>query len=238
MRTLRSASPKASSRRRWRRLATRRSGSSALPAVAAATTGSTTRRTLGWHSRPSPLLAAIGLVALLASPTLAGLGQQAGEPQFAPLPDLRTPVWSVAPRATGIILDVALGVPALPRRPVVRLPPERVHRIVIHAADSVRRATQAVRRSVSGIASYFCGNGSPCTAGYPPGSMVAAACGRLRTAMGSHWRGRVVTVTAGSRSVRITLVDWCGSGTKTIDLYYAVMVRLGGTGVLPVTVSW
>jgi hypothetical protein len=71
--------------------------------------------------------------------------------------------------------------------------------------------------------------------------MVAAACGKLRRAMGPKWRGKTVTVTTlndGPRSVEVQLVDWCGSTTKTIDLYWEPMRLLGGTGVLDVTVRW
>ena len=72
--------------------------------------------------------------------------------------------------------------------------------------------------------------------------MVAAACGKLRVAMGGHadrfWRGKIVTVSSGGRTVTVKLVDWCGSKTKTIDLYWEPMRRLGGTGVLPVVVRW
>jgi len=76
--------------------------------------------------------------------------------------------------------------------------------------------------------------------------MVAAACGKLRVAMGPRWRGKTVTVIRSTlvrgekkhRFVIVKLVDWCGSSTKLIDLYWAPMQDLGGTGVLPVTVRW
>jgi rare lipoprotein A (peptidoglycan hydrolase) len=70
--------------------------------------------------------------------------------------------------------------------------------------------------------------------------MVAAACGKLRTAMGPHWRGQTVTVMNNANGVIVVvkLVDWCGSSDKTIDLYYIAMAKLGGTGVLNVTVRW
>ena len=94
-----------------------------------------------------------------------------------------------------------------------------------------------------GLASWYCKAGvSACHYRYPPGSLVAAACGKLRAAMGTHWRGKFVTVWyingMISRHVRVQLVDWCGSTTKTIDLYWAAMHALGGTGVLPVTIRW
>jgi len=92
---------------------------------------------------------------------------------------------------------------------------------------------------VAGVASWYCKAGvSICAAGYPAGTMSAAACGKLRRAMGSHWRGKVVTVTHGSRTVTVRLIDWCGSTTKLIDLYWEPMRRLGGSGTLPVVVRW
>jgi hypothetical protein len=75
--------------------------------------------------------------------------------------------------------------------------------------------------------------------------MVAAACGKLRAAMGPNWRGKMVTVKGPHKTeyapegrVTVRLVDWCGSKTKLIDLYWEPMRQLGGTGVLRVTVSW
>jgi hypothetical protein len=76
--------------------------------------------------------------------------------------------------------------------------------------------------------------------------MVAAACGKLRSAIGASWRGKTVIVQRQTlvdgekvkREVTVKLVDWCGSSDKTIDLYYAPMHQLGGTGVLIVAVSW
>lgn len=89
-----------------------------------------------------------------------------------------------------------------------------------------------------GLASWYCKAGiSICHYAYPPGSMVAAACAKLRAVM-PKWRGRTVTVIAGGRRVNVTLVDWCGSKAKLIDLYWEPMRRLGGTGVLKVKVVW
>ena len=93
--------------------------------------------------------------------------------------------------------------------------------------------------SATGKASWYCRAGvSICHHAYPPGSMVAAACRKLRIAMGPSWRGDSVTVSSGGRTVTVKLVDWCGSTTKLIDLYWEPMRRLGGTGVLSVTVRW
>jgi hypothetical protein len=69
--------------------------------------------------------------------------------------------------------------------------------------------------------------------------MVAAACTGLRAAMGEGWRGQNVTVTAGDGDqITVTLVDWCASTDKTIDLYWEPMRQLGGTGVLWVEIGW
>ena len=58
--------------------------------------------------------------------------------------------------------------------------------------------------------------------------------------MGPNWRGKIVTVRNrnNGKVVVVKLVDWCGSKDKLIDLYYAPMTKLGGSGVLPVTVRW
>jgi hypothetical protein len=54
------------------------------------------------------------------------------------------------------------------------------------------------------------------------------------------WRGHFVTVTSGSVSVVVQLVDWCGSDDKLIDLYAAPFSLLAptSTGVVMVEVSW
>lgn len=93
-------------------------------------------------------------------------------------------------------------------------------------------------RSIRGVASWYCSESQPvCHYQYPPGSMVAAACGKLRAAY-PNWRGKTVTVTRGSRSVNVKLVDYCAHSTRVLDLYYEPMSQLGGTGLLNVTVSW
>jgi hypothetical protein len=78
--------------------------------------------------------------------------------------------------------------------------------------------------------------------GYPPGSMVAAACAKLRRAMGPNWRGKTVIVRRADSisSVEVKLVDWCGSTSKLIDLYAAPFSLLApnGAGTVQVTVRW
>jgi len=103
------------------------------------------------------------------------------------------------------------------------------------------KALVRTSKSLRGKASWYCKAGvSVCHHSYPPGSMVAAACGKLRAAMGPHWRGRYVDVmnNQSGKRVVVKLVDWCGSKDKTIDLYWEPMRRLGGSGVLNVTVRW
>ena len=54
--------------------------------------------------------------------------------------------------------------------------------------------------------------------------------------MGPGWRGRFVEV----NGVVVQLVDWCGSTSKTIDLYAAPFSMLAPLerGVVAVTVGW
>lgn len=113
--------------------------------------------------------------------------------------------------------------------------PERMKISIVTNNDAVTRTTG---RSIRGIASWYCKAGvSVCHYQYGPGSMVAAACGKLRAAL-SNWRGKTVTVSSGGRSVQVKLVDWCGHPSRVIDLYWEPMRRLGGTGLLNVRVSW
>lgn len=130
------------------------------------------------------------------------------------------------------IVETLQRPPVAPGRPDVR-----VEAAVVRSEP--KDAPAAASGGLVGKASWYCKAGvSICHYAYPPGSMVAAACLKLRRAMGKDWRGQRVTVTAGSRSVEVTLVDWCGSTTKAIDLYWEPMRRLGGTGVLKVRVVW
>ena len=92
--------------------------------------------------------------------------------------------------------------------------------------------------SVSGTASWYCGGGSACTRGYPPGTLAAAAGPALRV---GDWRGRIVKVCSGGRCVKVQLVDWCfcGSG-RVIDLYRSAFSRLANPsrGLLRVSITW
>ena len=128
-----------------------------------------------------------------------------------------------------------------PRVPQPTVSPTPAATRVIAPRPTPRPSPVIVRghRAVDGLASWYCSPAAPtCVPGYSPGSMVAAACARLRVAMGSEWRGRVVEVSYATRHVTVTLVDECASTSKLIDLYWHPMSLLGGTGVLQVTVRW
>jgi len=98
--------------------------------------------------------------------------------------------------------------------------------------------------SLSGTASWYCNNDgsraqiSACHYDYPDtGAFNAygAAGPRLRAALGSGWRNRIVSVDG----VRVKLVDWCQcyegkSNEKLLDLYLDVYRVTGGQ----VTVRW
>lgn len=140
-----------------------------------------------------------------------------------------------------IILDPKIGEIIRTHPPIIVV--DSKPKVEVKSTPRPKVATKSVTistsHSVFGVASWYCKAGvSICHHSYPPGSMVAAACGKLRRAMGSHWRGDIVRVQSGGRSVTVKLVDWCGSTTKLIDLYWEPMRRLGGTGTLPVKVSW
>ena len=115
-------------------------------------------------------------------------------------------------------------------------PPERAQP-AIPTTKPVVVATTSHR--ISGVASWYCRAGSsPCTSGYPDDGGVdayAAAGPRLRAAIGSSWRGKVVLVDG----LRVKLIDWCQcyqgeSNEKLLDLYYDVYARTGSS----VTIRW
>ena len=91
--------------------------------------------------------------------------------------------------------------------------------------------------AVSGTSTWYCGNGSPCTAGYGPGDAVAA----IDPSLGIP-KGTIVTVTgdAGSRRVRIVDVCACG-GARIIDLTSGMFRAIVGPlsrGVGTVTIEY
>lgn len=89
-----------------------------------------------------------------------------------------------------------------------------------------------------GDATWYCVAGvSPCHRDHS-GGLYAAAGSEIRV---GDWRGRTVTVCAGSTCVPVRLVDWCAcAGERVIDLYGDAFRRLAplGEGVIAVSVRW
>ena len=114
---------------------------------------------------------------------------------------------------------------------------ERRPRSMGHVHPAAGLALPDTSTSVSGTASWFCGGGSACTRGYPPGQLVAAAGPALRV---GDWRGRIVKVCSSGRCVRVALVDFCACPRRVIDLYRSAFSRLASPsrGVLRVEVTW
>jgi hypothetical protein len=134
-----------------------------------------------------------------------------------------TPAASTPPRARpsiGTAKPLVVNVPKLTAQP---------------ATGSSSGGSHVLR----GYASYYCWAGSSaCTANYPDSGgfdAYAAAGPKLRAAIGSGWRGTVVSVDG----IRVKLIDWCQcykgqSNEKLLDLYHDVFARTGS----PVTIRW
>jgi hypothetical protein len=117
-------------------------------------------------------------------------------------------------------------------------PPERA-RPSLPATQPIAVAKPTTRYVIRGYASWYCDAGvSPCTVDYPDDGgfdAYGAAGPRLRAAIGSDWRGKVVLVDG----IRVKLIDWCQCyqgepNEKLIDLYRDVFLRTGS----PVTIRW
>jgi hypothetical protein len=147
----------------------------------------------------------------------------AAQPNLEPIADPWLIVTDSAERAR----------PALPEpKPLVVTRP-------IATPKSTSSSTTSTTHSISGRASWYCDAGvSPCTADHPDTSgfdAYAAAGPRLRAAVGSSWRGKIVYVDG----VRVKLIDWCQcyqgeSNEKLLDLYHDVYLRTGSA----VTIRW
>jgi hypothetical protein len=125
-----------------------------------------------------------------------------------------------------------------PKRPQPPIGPAKPI-VVTVAPPAPARATVTTSRSISGAASWYCRAGwSPCTNNHPDGAgfdAYAAAGPALRAAIGSGWRGTIVTVDG----IRVKLIDWCQcykgqANEKLLDLYYDVFTRTGSR----VTIRW
>ncbi len=108
----------------------------------------------------------------------------------------------------------------------------------IEAKTSGQAATGSV--ILKGTATWYCVRGvSPCHKRYS-GGLYAAAGSELRKALGSHWRGKSVTVCRSrTNCVRVKLIDWCAcGGARVIDLYGDAFKRLAplSSGVINVKI--
>jgi rare lipoprotein A (peptidoglycan hydrolase) len=171
----------------------------------------------------------VGLLLLLTIPTttLAGGTRHADEPlAFSPVPDYGASLDDNRGRDPGYVRET---------RPVLRQMLDRPV-AVDHAVRQTVRVQRTAPRPLSGhhatgTASWYC-----CTRGHPSGLYAAAGPG-LRQ---GDWRGRLVSVRAGGRVVRVRLIDWCACPKRVIDLYPAAFSRLGplSRGLLNVKVTW
>lgn len=176
------------------------------------------------------------MVLLLANPAGA---QAPGPPQVIPESAFRTVEMATPVPAIYDSFPMTTPGPRVdrtpPEAPVVVVPAETPH---VQKVPPVRASS-----SITGKASWYCKAGvSVCHYQYPDGpgfDAYAAAGPKLRAALGSNWRGRVVSV----NGIKVKLVDWCQCSKglareKVIDLYWDVAHRLGISGVGNVTIRW
>lgn len=197
---------------------------------------------------PSRVVAPLVVSAFIAI-AVAAVGASAANPSSpAPVPDaafgpvVLLPGIMASPKAPGLAPTPGLGVVHDPW--VASAPPERAQPALPAASPVIiSRSTptpaKPTSHRITGAASWYCRTGaSPCTSGYPDDGGVdayAAAGPRLRAAIGSGWRGKVVLVDG----IRVKLIDWCQchqgeSNEKLLDLYYDVFARTGSS----VTIRW
>jgi rare lipoprotein A (peptidoglycan hydrolase) len=94
---------------------------------------------------------------------------------------------------------------------------------------------ESLPAAFGGTATWYCGNGSPCTRGYGPADMVAAIDPTLGIAKGTRLR-----VHHAGRSVEVVVVDVCQcKGARIIDLTSGAFSRLAplSRGVIEVTIE-
>jgi hypothetical protein len=209
-------------------------------------------------ARLAPAVALLALVAFATTATATPPSRQAPlgslDPVAIPLDALAADVPSVPTSfdPPTVALDTALADPGA--APAATKAPRR--QPAVQAGVFVKPtpkpkpkarvySTAGTGHVLKGRASWYCNNDgsrgpiSACHYQYPDTSgynAYAAAGPKLRAALGSHWRGKIVYVDG----LRVKLVDWCQcyggqSGVeKIIDLYYDVYRRAGGN----VTIRW
>jgi hypothetical protein len=198
------------------------------------------------------LIATSTAAATATQPTKAGATVMSFTPLSLSLVDGRAEAAAEHDAALGgasaiEIPPAALADPGTPPIPTAARPAQPTVRasVVIKVIPRARPARYTGGGHVlRGLASWYCnGDGSrgpmsACRVGYPDTSgfdAYAAAGPRLRAAIGSGWRGRVISVDG----LRVKLVDWCQcyqgqANEKLIDLYRDVYSVVGGS----VTIRW
>lgn len=130
-----------------------------------------------------------------------------------------------------------------PSGPVLRYPPRGIGPVSSPGVVDPPGDTASPRADVS-IRPGRIGDAGPSLEGiatwyrWHPGE--AAAGPGLRRFLGKSWRGSVVTVSRGSRSVTVRLTDWCACpGRRIVDLDVRAFAALGdpSLGVLRVEVQ-
>ena len=189
-------------------------------------------------------LIALGLAALsgaLVGSILTILVASAVDAASRPEPEVipaAAPLWTSMDRTSGSVLAHPAYGAARPDHPArTEAPPVPASPPPPSPATGTRTATVRAPRtahSLRGKASWHATGRD---------GMYAAACWRLRQAIGASWRGRRAVVVYGGRRIVVRLNDYCASRDKTIDLSDEAFRALapGGLlsrGVLRVTVRW
>ena len=168
------------------------------------------------ESQPgSPVIPAATLTPGWSESRVAASGNTAETQSKAPgskaseQPKWAAAMTSLGPRLTRSTAKVSPAPKPPSHRPAAtRQPPVPV------AVSAGRSLTAYVR------VTWYCGNGSRCTRGYP-GGLYAAISPDL-----SSWTGRLVRVTYAGRSVTVRIIDCNCQAEHAIDLYAAAFSRL------------
>ena len=195
------------------------------------------------HTRSRARLRVLFSIALAGTFILAAGAASGLEPtDVTPIPD-STFRQVVVPPSSGGGLAVPASTPNLQTfgepMPSVTLPDRPTPSIAAPKpiVKTIAPPPPPTTHSIRGAASWYCRAGiSPCTNTHLDGSgfdAYGAAGPALRAAIGSDWRGMIVTVDG----IRVKLIDWCQCyrgepSEKLIDLYYDVYARTGSAIVI------